>query len=310
MSDLKPYVVFAEIVAAGSMSAAARRLGTTPSAVSQIIRALEQRTGVRLLHRSTRKLTLTEAGERCYPHCARLIEAAHAAANSLDRARETPFGELRIAAPVGFGAHVAPALAPVLAEWPQLRLRLIVDDVLIDLIDARIDIALRVGTLVDSTWIASKLCDFERILCASPSYLERNGIPETVLDLYSHHWLALERDIPDAVVTGGDLTPTISLELKTPTNEIERVDMPVRTSTTNQIALQQMCEQGMGIASLFHADAHSALEQGRLVRVIPSWRLPSLPVTMVTPGRVPDSAKTRFATSALKKYFATLSAIG
>src|SRR5688572_15818074 len=128
MEDLRPYVVFAETVATGSMSAAARRLGVTPSAVSQIIRGLEQQAGVQLLHRSTRKLSLTEAGERCYPHCVRLIEAANAAAFSLDQARDAPTGELRIAAPVGFGAHVTPALAPVVAEWPHLRLRLMVDD--------------------------------------------------------------------------------------------------------------------------------------------------------------------------------------
>ena len=101
MDDLKPLAVFAETVDAGSMSAAARRLGMSPSAVSQTIRALEQQGGVTLLHRSTRKLALTEAGERYYPHCKRLLEAARAAAESLQQARDAPTGELRVAAPVG-----------------------------------------------------------------------------------------------------------------------------------------------------------------------------------------------------------------
>ena len=178
MPDLKSYAVFAETVAAGSMSAAARRLGMTPSAVSQIIGGLERQTGVTLLHRSTRRLALTEAGERCYPHCLRLLEAGQAATASLEQARDAPAGELRIAAPVGFGAHVAPALAPVLAEWPRLRLRLIVADDLIDLVEQRIDIALRVGRAADSLWAVRRLCDLDLILCAAPTYLDRHGQPE------------------------------------------------------------------------------------------------------------------------------------
>src|SRR6516225_6034989 len=157
MDDLKPLAVFAEVVDAGSMSAAARRLGMSPSAVSQTIRALEQHGGVTLLHRSTRKLALTEAGERYYPHCQRLLEAARAAAQSLQQARDAPTGELRVSAPVGFAIHIAPALAPLLAEAPQLRLRLLVDDAMIDLIDARIDVAIRIGRLADSSWVARRL---------------------------------------------------------------------------------------------------------------------------------------------------------
>src|ERR1700733_9845673 len=157
------------------MSAAARRLGMSPSAVSQAIRALEQQGGVTLLHRSTRKLVLTEAGERYYPHCKRLVGAARAAAESLQQARDAPTGELRVSAPVGFANHIAPALAPLLAEAPQLRLRLLVDDAMIDLIDARIDVAIRAGRLADSSWIARRLCDFDMILCSSPDYLARHG---------------------------------------------------------------------------------------------------------------------------------------
>lgn len=145
MDDLKPLAVFAQTVDAGSMSAAARRLGMSPSAVSQTIRALEARGGLTLLHRSTRKLTLTEAGERYYPHCKHVLEAARAAAESLQHARDAPTGELRVSAPVGFASHIAPALAELLTEAPQLRLRLLVEDAMIDLIDARIDVAIRVG---------------------------------------------------------------------------------------------------------------------------------------------------------------------
>lgn len=156
MNDLRPLFVFAETVSRGSMSAAAARLGMTPSAVSQTIKGLERQYGVTLLHRSTRKLTLTEDGQRCYEHCLRLKEAYTAATDSLSEARDAPTGELRIAAPIGFGSYVAPALAPILTDWPELRLRLLVSDEMVDLIDARVDLAIRVGKLANSDWVARK----------------------------------------------------------------------------------------------------------------------------------------------------------
>ena len=252
MEDLRHKAVFAETVSAGSMSAAAKRLRMTPSAVSQTIRALEARTGIVLLHRSTRKLSLTEAGARCLPHCLRLLEARNAATASLEEARDAPAGELRIAAPVGFAAHVSPALAPVLTEWPSLKLRLIVDDRLIG-----------------------------RGLAGGAAQGGHEPRDEP---------LALE------FVGAGGLR--------------ERLQAPVRISTTSQVALQQLCEEGMGIASLFHPDARPALERGSLVRLLPGWRLPSSPVTMVTHGSDGEAAKVRVAAVALKRYFSALPTVG
>ena len=310
MIDLKSYIVLVEVVATGSMSAAARRLGLTPSAISQIITGLERKSGVTLLHRSTRKISLTEAGERCHAHCLRLVEAANAATASLEHARDAPAGELRIAAPVGFGAHVAPALAPVLAEWPQLRLRLVVDDEMIDLAGSRIDIALRVGTLFDSDWVGRKLCQLEPILCAAPGYIERHGMPHAVPDLQAHHWLGLVREIPSAGGAKGHAGsdhPELSFELVGEQGTNEVVTVPLRTSTTNQISLQQLCEQGMGIARLFHLDARPALERGALVRALPQRRMPPLALTLLTRSREAEPAKVRVALAALKTYFSPLS---
>jgi DNA-binding transcriptional LysR family regulator len=128
MKNLKPYSVSAVTVAANIMSAAARRLDMSPSAVSQTIRALKLQAGVTLLQSSTRKLALTQAGERCYPYCRQLLEVGRAATDSLAQARDEPTGELRIAAPVGFAAHIASALAQLLAQSPHLRLGLMVHD--------------------------------------------------------------------------------------------------------------------------------------------------------------------------------------
>lgn len=310
MDEFKPYAVFAETVAAGSMSGAARRLGMSPSAVSQTIRAMEQQAGVTLLHRSTRKLTLTEAGERCYPHCRRMLDAARAAADLLSQARDAPTGELRVAAPVGFADHIAPALAPLLAMAPQLRLRLLVDDAMIDLIDARIDIAIRVGRLADSNWIARKLCAFEIILCAAPSYVERHGAPSSPHDLANHQWLAFARETVDApqdeTLPPADRLPLLALDLHGPGNAQQRVQVGVRIASNNQFALQQMCEQGLGFARLAHADVVQSLARGTLVRLLPQWRFTPMPVNAVTPRRDGDPAKVRVAVEALKHYFATL----
>ena len=310
MEDLRQYAVFAETVSAGSMSAAARRLRMTPSAVSQTIRALEARTGIVLLHRSTRKLSLTEAGERCLPHCRRLLEAGNAAAASLAAARDAPVGELRIAAPVGFAAHVSPALAPVLADWPALTLRLIVDDRLVDLIDARIDLALRVGTLPDTDWIGRKLCDFERILCASPAYLDRRGVPVAPRDLVDHSWLAMaDADVDRSALDTVSPHASVTVALVGPGDANEHIRADIRISTTNQIALQQLCEEGMGVAPLFVPDARPALERGALVRLLPGWTLPSSPVTLITHGGDDETAKVRVAADALKRYFSALSGV-
>ncbi|MGM9484313.1 LysR family transcriptional regulator [Roseateles sp. NT4] len=302
MDELKPYAVFAETVAAGSMSAAGRRLGMSASAVSQTLRSLERQMGVTLLHRSTRKLTLTEAGKRCYPHCLRLVEAARAAAESLVHARDAPSGELRVAAPVGFAAHIAQALAPVLAQAPGLRLRLLVDDAMIDLIDERIDIAVRVGQLADSNWIARPLCEIEMILCAAPAYVERHGLPATPADLPGFDWIAWARETQD----GGDAAPTIALLLHGAGGESQRVQLPVRVASNNHMALQQMCEQGLGLARLGYADVLAQLQRGTLVHLLPQWRITPLPVAAVSQRREGEPAKVRVAVEALKRYFATL----
>jgi DNA-binding transcriptional LysR family regulator len=306
MDEFKPYAVFAETVAAGSMSAAARRLGMSPSAISQIIRSLERQAGVTLLHRSTRKLALTDAGERCYPHCRRLLEAADAAAATLVQARDAPTGQLRLAAPGGFGTHIATALAPLLAQSPKLRLRLHFDDAMIDLIDARIDLAVRVGHLADSNWTARPLGALAVILCASPAYLERHGVPSSPDDLAGHHWLAFSRQLIQEQHGSSGLTeraPQLRLEMSTADGVRVQVGAEVRIASNNQPALHQLCEQGLGIARLSHAEALPALKSGALVRILPQWLQSSIPVTAVTPQRDREPAKVRLAVEALKRYF-------
>jgi DNA-binding transcriptional LysR family regulator len=278
------------------------------SAVSQTIRALELQSGVTLLHRSTRKLALTEAGERYYPHCKRMLEAARAAAGSLQQAHDAPTGELRVSAPVGFASHIAPALAPLLVSAPQLRLRLLVDDAMIDLIDARVDLAIRVGRLADSTWVARRLCEFETILCASPDYLAVHGTPKTPQDLSKHQWLALARESSDA----GKSSKPVSMELDftAADGRAQQIQVEARIASNNQVSLQQMCEHGLGIARLGRVDVYPWLQRGALVQTMHAWRLPSMPVWAVTPRRDAKEAKVRLALDYVQRYFMKLPGSG
>lgn len=294
MDDLRRMAVFAAVVRHRSMSAAARELGLSTSAVSQQVRALERRGGVTLLHRSTRKLTLTDAGERVHRECQAMVEAAGRAQAALAQSRDAPSGELRLAAPVGFARHLAPALAGLLGAHPALTLRLLVDDALIDLIAARIDLAVRFGRLPDSNWAARRLGAFELWLCASPGYLQRHGTPQQPDELAAHQWLGLARE------QGGTGLP---LQLSGPGGRaLPPLPLPTRITSNNQMSLQQMCVAGLGLAVMGRLDIEDDLQAGRLVRVLPAWQLAPLDVWAVTPQRDAQPAKVRHAVQALQAY--------
>lgn len=291
MEDLKRMAVFALVVQHGSMSGAARALGMSTSAVSQQVRKLESDGGVTLLHRSTRKLALTEAGQRYHARCAAMWTAAEQARAELAASRDAPSGELRLSATVGFARHIAPALGGLLASHPELRLRLLVDDASIDLIDARIDLAVRFGRLSDSSWAARRLCAMHVWLCASPGWVAQHGMPQHPDALLSHSWLGLVRD-------GENLLA----EWHGAAGEARLLRVEPRIASNNQLSLQQMCEAGLGLAMLGSCDVHEALQAGRLVRLLPQWQLGTLDVWAVTPQRDTQPAKVRLAIAALHAY--------
>ncbi|HSW07219.1 LysR family transcriptional regulator [Aquabacterium sp.] len=299
VDDLQAMAVFAAVVQQGSMSGAARQLAMTPSAVSQRVRALEAAHGVTLLHRSTRKLTLTEVGARVHAHCAAVVQAADAAREQMQLARDTLSGELRLSAPVGFARHVAPALAPLLVQHPALRLRLLVDDRMIDLIDARVDLALRAGKLADSSWVARRLCSFHWALCAAPAYLARKGTPRQPADLLMHEWIAHE--------TGA---AGLAIELSAGDGALERVRVEPRIVSNNQLTVGQMCAAGLGLALLVRPDAEDDLRSGRVLPLLSDWQLPATPVWGVTPQRDSQPAKVRHALAALQTALRALPGAG
>ena len=293
LDQLKRMAVFAEVVAAGSLTAAARRLGMTPSAVSQHLRQLEQALGLALLHRSTRRLTLTEAGERYHAGCAAMVGAAREAEQALVRLRDEPEGELRLAAPVGFGSLLASALAP-LRGYPRLSLRLLLDDKLIDLIAERVDIAVRVGEMADSSLVARKLGSTARQLCASPAYLAERGWPATPQDLLRHDWLGSKPNSSN----NADM-----LELLGPSGERETLRLEGRVQVSQVTALHALAVAGWGISMGVSEDDRKALAEGRLLPVLPGWRMEDMPVYAVTPRRGEQPAKVRYTLELLAAWF-------
>jgi DNA-binding transcriptional LysR family regulator len=291
MDELRRMAVFAAVVEHHSMSAAARALGTSPSAVSQQVRQLERTGGVTLLHRTTRKLTLTAAGERFHADCAAMVAAAQRAQAQLAVSRDAPTGELRLSATVGFARHVAPALGGLLSGHPALTLKLLVDDAQIDLVQSRIDLAIRFGGMPSSSWVARRLGAFELMLCAAPAYLQRHGSPQRPDELPAHQWLAFERK--------GNAVP---LALSGPQGQAVALQATARITSNNQLSLQQMCASGLGLAQLARADVDDDLRAGRLVPVLPGWAPPALDVWAVTPQRHAQPAKVRHAIQALQAH--------
>lgn len=300
MDDLKRMAVLAAVVQQGSMSAAARTLGMSPSAVSQHIRQLERDSGVTLLHRSTRQIALTDAGRRVYEQCAVLSAAAARARAELAAQHGTPTGELRLAAPVGFAQHAAPALGAWLARHPALRLRLLLDDAPIDLIQARVDLALRYGPQQDSGWVARKLGTTAFWLCAAPAWLRRacgGVVPTHPQPLASAPWLCLAH---------GDAAPAPLQCQHRASGDVQRLSVQPQSTSNHQGAVQALCEAGLGLALLAAIDVAPLVEQGRLLRLLPDWDWGALDIWATTPQRDAQPAKVRGAIEELQAYWATL----
>ncbi|MEG2040313.1 MAG: LysR substrate-binding domain-containing protein, partial [Hafnia sp.] len=285
---------FAVVVAEGSFSAAGRRLGMSPSAVSQHMRTLEQDLRVTLLHRSTRKLTLTDAGAAFYPGCKAMLHEASQAEQRLAEMRDTLVGELRIATTIGLGgAPLAQALAPLLQAHPKLSLRILANDEIINLIEVRADIALRVNRqLDDASYIAHPLAVWPMVLCASPRYLNRCGIPETPDELSQHQWL----------VNTNEAVPA-SIELHRNNGETRKISLPdIATGSSSMNVLRAFTLEGIGISIQPLYEIEYELKRGDLVLLLPEWRPAPLKLHALTLERV-HTEKSRQAMQCLRDYF-------
>ncbi len=241
--DTEDLAVFVHAVAAGSLSGAARRLSTTPAAASRRLAALEARLGARLMHRTTRSVTLTGEGEAFLPH----------AQAALASGREEAAGLLRVTAPANFGRRVvAPLLPPLLASHPDLRVDLLLTDSLVDIVAEGIDTAVRIARLRDSALVARRLAESPVLLCAAPAYLARAGTPRRLADLAEHDCLAL----------GGGGHWTFELG-----GRPRRVRVSGRFGSNSLEAVREACLGGAGLALFSAWDVAEELERGALVAV-------------------------------------------
>lgn len=296
MDKLNRMAVFAVVVAEGSLSAAGRRLGMSASAVSQHMRTLEHDLGVTLLHRSTRKLTLTDAGAAFYPGCKAMLYEASQAEQRLAEMRDTLVGELRIATTIGLGgAPLAQALAPLLQAHPKLSLRILANDEIINLIEVRADIALRVNRqLDDASYIAHPLATWPMVLCASPRYLNRSGIPESPHELTQHQWLINTNDAIPASIT-----------LQKRSGETCKIRLPdIATGSSSMNVLRAFTLEGLGISVQPLYEISHELQRGDLVMLLPEWRPTPLKLHALTLERV-HTEKSRQAMLCLRNFFQT-----
>ena len=195
MDQFKQISTFAEVAGKGSLSAAARAEGVAPSMIGRRIDALEQRLGVKLLQRTTRKIALTNEGMVFLDDCQRILADLEDSEAAVSERSASASGQLTISAPAGFGRrHVAPLLPSFLTEHRNLELTLSLNDRLVDLIGDGIDVAIRIATLTDSSLIGVKLADNKRVVVAAPAYLKRHGTPKTLEQLAGHNCLAFNSD--------------------------------------------------------------------------------------------------------------------
>ena len=282
MDRLRDMEIFVRVVETGSFSAAARDLALGQPAVSKTIAALEERLGARLLVRSTRQLSATDAGMAFYERAARAIaevNEAEAAAQGVGAGLE---GRLRISLPVTFGRlHVVPQLGAFLDAHPKVRLELVMDDRMVDLVAENIDAALRLGTLTDSALQARKLAQADRVAVASPAYLARKGVPSTPADLLEHHGIIYGQNAggQEWVVRRG--TSEIALRLQT----------RLTFSAAEGVREAVLAGQGFAIASrwLFAPE----LATGEVIPVLQDWGLPPMELWVIYPSGRLTSSKAR-----------------
>src|SRR3990167_1850703 len=263
MQDTNDMLYFAEVVDRGGFAAAGRHLGLPKSKLSRRVAELEARLGVRLLQRTTRKLSLTEVGEVYHRHCVAMREDAEAAAEAVEQAQTEPRGTIRVACPVTLAqSTVGPIMALFLARHPQVRVDMRVSNRVVDLVEEGVDVALRVRPTLDDSGslVVKKLGESNTVLVASPLQLERQGQPASIDDLARMDTIAM------SAVDG-----RATLVLQGPGGAVHNLVHQPRYVADDLLTLKFAALQGTGMCFLPDYMCRRELEQGRLVHVLPGW---------------------------------------
>jgi DNA-binding transcriptional LysR family regulator len=261
------------VVEAGSLSAGARGLGMPLATVSRRMAELEVHLGTRLFHRTSRRIALTEAGRSYALACRRILEELSEAERTASGEYVAPRGELIVTAPVVFGRlHVLPVLVGFLQAYPEIDVRLILADRVIDLFDDQVDVAVRIAALPDSSLVATGLGTIRRIVCASPAYLAERGTPERPNDLAGH----------DCIAFAG-LTPA-NLWTFQVGPAAEEVQVCSRLVVTTAEAAVDAALAGVGLTRVLSYQAEQAVRAGALTVVLEAFEPPPSPVQLVHRG--------------------------
>lgn len=266
MENINRMVLFAKVVESNSFSEAARRLGIGKSAVSMQINRLEQELGIKLLNRTSRHLSLTEAGKHYYQSCARIAEEVSSANEQIKNLRHEVSGLLRITCPVGFGNKIiVPAIREFLNQYSDIEIELDLDDRNVDLAEQGFDLAIRIAELPDSSLIARHLVDAPLVLCATPQYLEVNGIPTSIEDLNNHQWVLFSH---------------MPSKLQYEHNGQEYIiNTKGRVKVNNEAARLNLVLANFGLSLMPIYDAWSGIKEGKLTRLFKEYDLPGVPIT-------------------------------
>jgi DNA-binding transcriptional LysR family regulator len=261
---------------------AARKLGLSPSGVTRLIAALEQRLGARLLQRTTRSVTLTDIGTRYLERARRILADVEEAEGSAQDERTRPSGRLVVSAPVGFGRlHVSPVMSAYLKRYPEVSAELRLADRMVNLVEDGIDLAVRIGHLADSSLVARHVGEMRRIVVASSGYLQQRGEPNTPEAVASHETIQF-----------GAMTASPDWRFVEDGREI-RVACTPRFTTNSADAAIQYAEQGGGLTRVLAYQAADAIKGGRLRVVLAQFEQPPLPIHIVYPTSRLLSAKVR-----------------
>lgn len=283
MADPLPEMsVFAKVVSAGSLSAAARDLGVSTAAVSRKLAALEARLGVRLLNRTTRRIALTDEGAEYHEACTRILTEIAEAEAAASARRVEPQGVLKVAMPASFGhLHIAPLIPKFAERYPKVQLALSLSDRAVNVIEEGFDLAIRIGALKDSSLAARRLAPNRRVVCASPEYLRKHGTPRSPEDLMHHNCL-----------TTTDFH--MNWEYRDPSGRRGVVRVGGRYACDNWEVLREWALAGLGVALKSTWDVRRHLEDGSLVALLPGYDFATeVSIYAVYPHRRYLPAKTR-----------------
>ena len=283
MDHLTALKVFRHAVDHGSFAGAARHLGLSPAAVSKNIGELEAHLSVRLLNRTTRRMSLTEAGALYYERVVGVLQDLAEADSSLSAMRDVPSGQLRVSAPTTLTlTYLSPIIPKFLARYPELSLYLRTDDRWINIVEEGFDVAIRVSdSLEDSSLIARKLMDISHVVCGAPAYFERRGTPQTPDELQRHPCIQFT------------LTGHVDHWEFTKAGHVVSLPVNARYKVTSSLAARDAVRAGLGLSMIPWGYVKEDIEQGRLCTVLDDWSKGDAAVYAVYPSRRHVVAKVR-----------------